>query len=153
MKFDVMPSGCSDVVKDDGMEIHRRYLHTYTKLGRAVNSSRFMIGCSRGFNEGINEWRIETLQDHNEEIIGITTAIADCKKLMWIGYAKGNTYYYYGGDKAGNGACVQSNVNGHRKFYSVDAYKWKRNDVISVKVNCDKWTVSFKLNGTLVGED
>eukprot|EP01084_Bolivina_argentea_P298107 513670_1 len=147
LKFDVFPSECNNMVRNNGMEIHR----TYSNKPGETNSSRFMIGCSRGFNKGINEWKIQTMQDHNEEIIGIMTNINDCKKIMWIGYTKGDTYYYYGGDKKGEGAVIQTKINGRRTFYDVSHMcVWKANDIITVTLDCNKWKLWFKLNDFIV---
>ena len=142
LRFNVVPDECTDVIKDNGSELHRSFLHSKS----ITNNTRFMVGCSHGFNKGINEWKIQVCQDHNEEVIGIITNIEDCQKLMWIGYTKGDTYYYYGGDKKGDGATIQTKINGRRQFYSVDGYKWKKGDIIKVRLDCIKWKLSFYLN-------
>ena len=132
------------MIKDGGSEIHRVFMND--KTGEATNKTRFMVGCSQGMNKGIHEWRIQVCQDHNEEIIGITTNVDDCERLMWIGYTKGDTYYFYGGDKNGEGATIQTKVNGHRAFYSVDDYAWKKDDIVKIKLDCMEWKLSFYVN-------
>ena len=98
LRFDVHPSECSSaVIQSNGLEVHRLFANPFTTEAQLTNSTRFMVASSRGFKSGLNVWQIEAMQDHGEEIIGVTANVDDCAKLMWIGYTKGDTYYYYGG--------------------------------------------------------
>ena len=144
LRFDKVPSECKHVIKDNGSELHRVFIDG--KSGEVTNDKRFMVGCSQGMNKGVHEWKIQVCQDHNEEIIGITTNVDNCEKLKWIGYNTGDTYYFYGGDKKGEGATIQTKINGRRMFYSVDEFAWKKDDIIKIRLDCVEWMVSFYVN-------
>ena len=75
MRFDVFHSKHEDVIKDNGISILSHYL-TYT-----------MVGCSIGFDKGVNEFKVECIK-LTKDVIAIMTNIQQIKykdtEEFWI---------------------------------------------------------------------
>ena len=107
-----------------------------------------MFATSFGFDSGINEIKIQCIKPM-ADVIGITSDITECKSHdLWVNDTKqGKFYSYY------NQCGIDQNVDGvFERQYDVNfSIKWKKDDIIELRVDCDEWNVSFHLNDTLIG--
>ena len=147
LKFDICPNDYTQVIQNDGTLMNR-------SIDIVENGKLFLVASSTGFSSGINEIKIEVMQDHNNSIIGVITDINHCKRKIWIGYIKANMYYYFGGDMDGSGTCITQKVNGKRHFEPVvEDHAWKKNDIITIKIDCEQWKIRFFRNNQIVGNE
>lgn len=150
IKFDIFHPDFPNDIKDEGTMIHRK-IH---KNNDGVCD--IIYACSNGFNAGYHEWHIKykckSITKQPQDDIGILSDIGDVQryndnKFLFLGdvYWLSNT----GGDKC--------DIY-YKKGMSVTTVKcdnfrpWIKDDVISVRLDCNKWTVEFRINNRTVGK-
>ena len=133
LHFDIFHEDRKDEVLDGGMRIKRT-------TGRSS-----LFASSFYFNSGVNEFKIKCINPHFDTI-GIISDTTDCAKNQWITQINsGIAYYYYnyiGIEKTPSGRTI------HRT-----STKWKNDDIITVRIDCEKWIVAFYLNDEQIGRD
>eukprot|EP01084_Bolivina_argentea_P070227 127688_1 len=170
IRFDLIPQKHKNIIGDNGLTIKRDIISTEqwiwdpnndewwhddipenAKLG--LLPSKFIIGCSIGFNFGVHERKIKVIKHKNckTDWIGIVENIKlfkneyieNSKKYLHFG---GYCYYLMGGKrfKATNESnIVDPNIIDDNHNYIT---KWKQNDIITVQLDCNKWTVMIYVN-------
>eukprot|EP01084_Bolivina_argentea_P167872 291234_1 len=126
MVFDVYPDYHKQSVLQDGMIIK--------------GSCKYVqYGVSTGFNEGYHEWSVRAMQI-SQDGIGVIDNLSECEQSgTWIHSSSNYAYFLWGG-----GGLYSSKY--HHETHSQQSQKWKKNDIITVCLNCDEMTVKFKIN-------
>ena len=96
---------------------------------------------------GINEIRIKCIKpSYVWDVIGISSDITECKTGLRINYTPRGNFYFFFKDVG-----IDEYIDGEFKTLHQTNLSWKSNDVITIKIDCDKWNVSFFLNDVLIG--
>ena len=134
---------------DDNPHFRHRYISVDGKEIKAYSYNAIIVGCSLGVNKGSTEFKIECI-NAKDDAVGILTDIDSCIHVSPLNIShlmktdvKGNKYFWYGTKGIFNGDDV----------HSCSASKWNNGDVITVRVDCVAWKVTFlcgdKDSGTL----
>ena len=144
IQFDIYNGEVVQMIADD---------HTEWKAITNQGIINRMVSSSKGFNKGVHEWIIHCIIDGGwYQAIGIISDKWNNSKYNWFGGStNGYCYYLYGWDD------YQIKISKSPKYIAKCAQKfnqeicWKTGDNIIVLLDCDNWTISFKLNGKIVG--
>eukprot|EP01084_Bolivina_argentea_P087974 158829_1 len=119
-------------------------------INKKPNSIQSMYTCacfasSKGWNEGINQFKVECIKP-GRAAIGIITDIQHCKQLnSWfskIDNKKEAVYCFLGG----NGMFRYYEGKKYESFPSKDAM-FKEGDIIRVVIDCNQWKLYVYING------
>ena len=158
IKFDILNDRFPDDIQDEGTLIHRKnndHVWRSRRYGLGGNTTEtrwpfcIIYACSKGFNQGTHEWHIKFKCKSNTKVpkdnIGILTNI---NVGEFNEYKEGNAYFISNSSKN-----VQYR---HGDVVTIvkckDFIPWVKNDVISVILDCDNWTVEFRINNKMVGK-
>ena len=135
------------------------YKHIIKDDGKRIDSDTFAIvtvGCLLEINKGINEFKVKCIKP-SADLIGIMSnmdedvingSAFDAPKLM----RQLNGYKYWWEIKHTEFLFAYKNkdrIGGHK---SVRSWNVARNDIITVRVDCNQWIVTFYLNDDKIGE-
>ena len=141
--FDIYHTAHQQCIQKQGTII-KRAAGTYGIKGGAEYSSRwvyFSVGSSMEMDHGYYSFDIKCVEPNRYDAIGITSDLSICEERnMWFGDGTGHTYCYKGGGAIA-GLASQIGIQ-----------SWEKNDLLSVKIDCEAWTVSFYRNGQLMGK-
>ena len=113
-----------------------------------VNPGPIIYACSTGYDEGIHEWKIKINKASDRHIaFGIITNIDQCKKSLTLYGVKGDAYYI----QYDRICCGCHTVMKLRRSKKYTIKRWSVGDIITVHLNCEKWTCKFRINGKMVG--
>ena len=136
-------------------QIRDVYKYVIDDEGRLILSDTFavfIIGCSLGFNKGINEIRIKSIKAKDDAIgimsgiTGLNESAFDAEEL--ISKLPGYKYWMYNR----KGIWAQRNKT-TLKHYAINAGDgWKDGDIICINVDCNECKVGFYINDELKGE-
>ena len=65
----------------------------------------------------------------------------------WITRSKYYVYYYFGDGRI----CTSSSTKNRPKDQENSAWKWKKNDILTIKVNLNKWNITYFINNKQIG--
>ena len=96
--------------------------------------------------KGTYEWTVKIIEKHNNDNIGII------EKIKYDGYNGlfyqelyfGDTYFWW--NHSGN-----IWRRGSSNYFKIDKTVWKPNDTVTVRVNCDEWTIEWLYNNISLG--
>ena len=128
--------------------------------GKEIKSNTYnviIVGCSLGVSKGIHEFQIECIKA-KDDAIGIISDIDSCKHSSRMNIlslmennAKGHRYFWY----ASNGIYESKNLDtkGNVKTPSIQCTKkWRNNDTLRIRIDCNVWTVSFLYDNEDIGK-
>ena len=100
-----------------------------------------------GWTSGIHEFRIRAIKP-GKDAIGITSSKDEIMAWVWIKQSRNYTHYYYGGGS------ISSSTNALNKYNAnnADEWIWKKNDVLTVKVDLINNQLTFYMNDNLMGD-
>lgn len=129
LKFDYFTNAMAKYVHDDG-----------TRL-QSVYAQRVTVASSFGINKGVINIDIECIKPGKWDIIAIGSNLEECKRKEWISYMKGYKYWWYQG----------MGIFGEKDSKDIvdrlsDKEKWNAKDIISMKIDCDEWGITFYKN-------
>eukprot|EP01083_Nonionella_stella_P044350 119432_1 len=127
--FDLYPSICKHQIQEDGKTVMR--CDTMNKY------HPYIICCSHSISKRTHEFSIKCIKP-SADAIGIMSHPVK-KSIFWAG-AQGNLYFYWGGGKISYG------VNTINKSSSCSVEPWQQGDIITVRIDCTKWIVTFHKN-------
>ncbi len=138
MRFDLIHSDYTDCIKNDGTLFVRGIDDELPSMFSALSSRTFSAG-------DIGEFRIKCNKPKGDSIGIISNTKVTKETDIYHACVEDTIIYYYHGDGVlyeVGGVMIndQNNVTG-----------WKKNDIITVKVDCVKWTVTFMRNDEMVG--
>ena len=111
------------------------------KLIKNTQNATTRVASSYCINNGVTYIDIKCIKPGQSDVIGITSNIDACKTGQWISLQKGYKYWWYG-DTGIYGEKDQVDI--------VDKYmwskSWQKNDVISMKIDCDQLELVWRLN-------
>ena len=140
MRFDLFNEKYRDCVQKDG---------TWIIKHKSIGNDYFSVLSSHTFAKGeVGEFKIKCIRPGGDSI-GITSnkdIILD-KNVGKYHTIQDKPVYYYRGPGHFNGTGGQP-IRGQK-----NVSKWKANDIITVKVDCVEWTVSFLHNDVIQGGD
>ena len=101
------------------------------------------IACSSFINKGVTVIDIKCIQSSRWDAIGIMSDIDQYKSDEWLSQIKGYRYWYYDGQ----GIFAHHNDKKSSLDKQYDKLpKWKQDDIISMKIDCNEWNITFYLN-------
>ena len=100
-----------------------------------------------GWTSGIHEFRIRAIKP-GKDAIGITSSKDEIMAWVWIKQSRNYTHYYYGGGS------ISSSTNALNKYNAINAdeWIWKKDDILTVKVDLIENKLSFYMNDNLMGD-
>mmetsp|Transcript_28677 Transcript_28677/g.25340 ORF Transcript_28677/g.25340 Transcript_28677/m.25340 type:complete len:306 (-) Transcript_28677:367-1284(-) len=100
-----------------------------------------------GWSSGIHEFKVKAIKP-GKDAIGITSSLDEIMAWVWIKQSRNYTHYYYGGGS------ISSSTNAVNKYNAVNAdeWIWKKDDVLTVKVDLFVNELTFYMNDELMGE-
>ena len=135
MTFDTINKDWKHVIQQDGYLIKSKTMKV------------LLYGCSIGVRGGVFTFRIKCLSSGNDEGIGIMSDINECSKTSTMNTVhfmakdiKGYKYYWLGK----RGIYAKHDEIELQSFDVPD--EWEKDDIISIKVDCNKWKVTFSRN-------
>ena len=135
-KFDIISSEFDNIIINDGLGIKQE------------QNKICCIGSSFGWNEGIHEFKVKCINPRYD-IIGITTNIKlfEQKNQWFYDYKKVISYSWYNGSKTFfmKDEITTLKVNAESLYG-----EWKKNDIISIKINFNQYKVSFYFNDNTI---
>mmetsp|Transcript_33749 Transcript_33749/g.54001 ORF Transcript_33749/g.54001 Transcript_33749/m.54001 type:complete len:210 (-) Transcript_33749:8-637(-) len=137
--------------------VHEKYRHCIQNNGRTVSRPKvdndadlvlFSICSSTKFEVGINQFTVKCVKNPRDNSIGIMSNTSICdKEDAHHFYAEANAYYLHG---CGSIFCSSKTANA--KTYTHDlSRRCQKNDMVTIIVNCDRWTVQFIVNKQPLG--
>merc|ERR1719203_1892482 len=116
-----------------------------------------MIAASKGYKEGIYEWKIKCFfYDHSNQsgnashAIGIFTNPQIAQDgANWVNDQRINYAYYWNSFRR----TIYGSINGEYVFENNVNDGWTTDDVVSVLLDCNKWTIRFSKNGKVMNEE
>ena len=165
LRFDTSITKCMNDIFENGTFIHRGKLSVAKRLlarkvGRNkphkvlqdVSYSAVIFASSTGYDQGIHEWKIkvcDTSEHFQHCSFGIISDINEALKPQSMSKVNGDSYYLnYGQIQFGRYSKMKLFYGSTRKYSTP---KWIQGDVITVHLNCNKWTCKFRINGKMVG--
>ena len=136
MRFDLIHSDYKGCIQNDGT-VFKRGIYAKAKSFSAVSSYTFKPG-------DIGEFRIKCNKPGGDSIgIMDNTNIINYRS-KYHSYIDVTVYYYHGwGNLYGVDGDLVENVSEH---------KFKIDDIITVKIDCNKWILTFMRNDKMVGK-
>ena len=130
------------------------YKYVIQEEGKLILSDTFavfIIGCSLGFNKGINEIRIKSIKA-KDDAIGIMSGITGLNDSAYdaealISKLAGYKYWMYNR----RGIWAQKDKTTLKKYVVKAVDGWKDGDIICIKVDCNQCKMGFYINGELKG--
>eukprot|EP01084_Bolivina_argentea_P297903 513293_1 len=173
-RFDTCNQKYIQCIKSNGTVIDREVYMTTNKYKickkpnpmreiTKVEMSTIVFACSKGYNKGITKFKIKV------DRVGISESRLDLvrKPMDAIGIIskyitdiinydqqnitlwRGESYYLFQNSFIGTG--LHSSKSYQAGLGGINIIDWKDGDIISVTLNCKKWTVEFRLNGKKIG--
>ena len=144
--FDMVHKKYRNCIQHEGTYIRRPGQYEQYTLHDWV----YVTICSSvAFNHSFNEFSMKCIKPRMDAI-GILSDATVCEnpqyENIWCQKAPGNMYYYYGGGAISSGLNTKDKPPKQKKLP-----KWKRDDIITVKIDTKEWTVRFLRNERLVG--
>lgn len=136
------------ILRNDGTRIIRDP-NIHDTQPTAVEPDHFIFGCSVGWNWGVYEFSVKCVHPQND-VIGVVSDVAACKDEHWIAayWLDATAYGLYG-----HGIVMENVARGqHPRILQDGLAKWKKDDVVTVKLDCEQWEISYFINGKQVGE-
>lgn len=109
----------------------------------------YIFGCSQGWNQGILRFSVKCIEPQND-VLGVVSNIKVCTEDNWISsyWLDATAYGLYG-----DGIIMENVERGQPPNILQDRLtKWKKNDIVTVKVDCEKWEISFWITNGLVSD-
>eukprot|EP01084_Bolivina_argentea_P182973 315803_1 len=142
LKFDIVHPTHKHCVQQNGTAIKR------PKRGNLPVYVYFSICSSFTFLSGINEFKIKCIKP-KADVIGIISNTKICEYAnRWCFQAEGNLYAYCSGQVL----CSFNTTNMEANPQQSHLAEWKQNDIITVRINCEEWSVTFLLNDQQLGK-
>ena len=123
----------------------------FRRITRSNYGDTEFIRCASdiGWNNSIHQFTVKCFITGNQASLGIVTnpkSFIDPQSAFPFDISEvGISYYWYG-----------SNVYGYRfgqqQFNNNIGYEWQNGDIISIIVNCNKWTIQFLKNYEKIGK-
>ena len=139
IRFDTTHAYFKHFIKNNGQTLKRVIQND---LKHKVDG--YTIGCSCDISKGITEIQIKVIDPGSSDAIGITSDIDECKKSLWVNQQNGYHYSWYG-----------SSLWALKRKKVIDCkhtdYNMDINDIVTIKIDCDKWRVSFYKNEIELG--
>ena len=101
---------------------------------------QFVAASEASYDEGIDEFTVKCEESANDAI-GICSDLNEVLSTTWCSYFETGYMYF------GNGIILGENGTKYQ-----DVSQWKKNDEITVRINCIEWKVTFFKNHEKVGE-
>ena len=148
-------------IKDEGTLIHRKVnkFAIHKRNGIEKDVSAFIIyACSKGFDSGCHEWHIRFRCKLDNKIpkdsIGIVTDIDDvekCNNDKGLNEFRSKGDYYWIDNKQKQ---IKYKANGLEVKLQWEDYmlSWEKNDIITVRLDCDAWNVEFRINNKMIAK-
>eukprot|EP01083_Nonionella_stella_P006520 18955_1 len=123
----------------------------FRRITRSNYGDTEFIRCASdvGWNSNIHQFTVKCYITGNQASVGVVTnpqAFIDPQSAFPFDISEvGISYYWYG-----------SNVYGYRygqqQFNNNIGYEWQNGDIISIIINCNKWTIQFLKNYEKIGK-
>eukprot|EP01084_Bolivina_argentea_P175077 303219_1 len=146
MHFDSYPSKFNHHIQENGKLIVKPQPHHLHKI------TRYIICASQSISNRINEFRIQCVQPKSDCIGIISNTETSKNDNMFWSMSKGNLYYYWGGGGILYGLSTENRPKETSLNYP-DHAEWNQGDIITVRVDCNKWIVTFFKNDTQIGDN
>ena len=103
----------------------------------------FNVGSSFKMDHGQHSFSIKCIKPNSLDAVGITSDLNSiCNEHhIWYGKGKGYSYTYKGGGAISGLSPMVRSIK-----------QWKKNDVLTVKIDCEFWNIAFYKNGRLMGK-
>ena len=138
LRFDFINDALAEYIGDDGRSF--KYTHNNDHFVNTTGD-KFVVASSYAMNEGVTIIDIQTLDEVHGDAIGLISTLDEIKECDWIYYIQGYKYWWY--EHTG----IFAEKDRESTAEDFDYYeKWKINDIITLKVDCDDWKVTFYHN-------
>ena len=143
IEFDIYHKDVIEMITDDNTE--------WRGIGGSLRNR--MLSTSIGYNEGIHEWIIHCVKDcKSYQATGIISNKWHDRGSRWFNNGhNGYCYYLYGHNEYKIKRIEQGSSTRYTEQELSSDIHWKDGDNIIVTLDCEQWTISFKLNDKPIG--
>ena len=137
LRFDVIEKGqFRKYIDENGKHI---------RIPDSICYPKHNFACSVPINQGVTYFNIECIKKSGHEAIGIISSLDQCKSRVWISNFTCYKYIWYDEDAIVAHKYLRKIYSTKRRGYN-ETPKWNEGDMITVKVDCVNWKVTFYLN-------
>lgn len=117
----------------------------HIRVPDSISYPKHNFACSIPINKDVTYFNIECIKKSGHDAIGIISDIEQSKSPLWISNIKGYKYIWYDNDQINGYKHLHEIYSTERRGYN-QRPKWNNGDMITIKVDCDQWLVTFYLN-------